>query len=156
MIGIITSGIGLDLLKSSVFATRTVVADLATKAPTVGQVASFWTNLVDALLFTHGGLLGNWLILGLGLFSVFVLRFRDRFERLLILWIGVASVPFPLLDSYHQARIVYNLPIPVLGSIALLFFLPLAGSRNIRWPGLLLLLLLALSASYALQSILFL
>jgi hypothetical protein len=156
MTGIIASGIVLDVLKSSVFATRTVVADLATKAPTVGQVASFWTNLVDALLYTHGGILGNWLIIGLGLLSVFALRFRDRFERLLILWVGVASVPFLLLDSYDQARIVYDLPIPVLSSIAVLFFLPQIGTRNVRWPGLLILLLLVVGASYALQSILFL
>jgi len=156
MIGIIVAGIVLDVLKSSVFATRTVAADLATKVPTIGQVASFWRNLVDALLYTHGGLLGNWLILGLGLMSVFALRFSDRFERLLILWIGVASLPFLLLDSYHQARIVYDLPIPVLGSIALLFFLPQIATRNIRWPGLLIVLLLVLSANYALQGILFL
>src|SRR2546425_6987344 len=154
--GIITTGIVLDLLKSSVFATRTVAADLATKVPTVAQVASFWTNLVDALLYTHGGILGNWLILGLGLLSAFALRFRDRFERLIILWIGVASVPFLLLDSYDQTRILYDLPIPVLGSLAVLFLLPLIGSRNIRWPGLLILLLLVLGANYALQSILFL
>ncbi len=156
MIGIIASGAVLDVLKSSVFATRTVAADLATKAPTVGQVASFWTNLVDALLYTHGGLLGNWLILGLGLMSVFALRFQDRFERLLIIWVGAASVPFLVLDSYHQARIVYDLPIPVLGSIAVLFFLPQIGARNIRRPGLLIILLFVLSANYALQSILFL
>src|SRR3989442_4813214 len=154
--GIITTGIVLDVLKSSLFATRTIAADLAAKVPTVGQVASFWTNLVDALLYTHRGILGNWLILGLGLISVFALRFRDRFDRLLILWVGVASVPFLLLDSYDQARIVYDLPIPVLGSIAVLFFLPLVGSRSVRWPGLLILLLLVLSANYALQSILFL
>ncbi len=156
MVGIIVAGIVLDVLKSSVFATRTVAVDLATKVPTTGQVASFWTNLVDALLYTHGGLLGNWLVLGLGLLSVFALRFKDRFERLLILWVGVASVPFLLLDSYHQARIVYDLPIPVLGSVAVLFFLPQMGTRNIRWPGLLIILLLVLSENYALQSILFL
>ena len=156
MIVIISGGIVLDVLKSSVFATRTVAADLVTKVPTVGQVASFWTNLVDALLYTHGGLLGNWLILGLGVLSAFALRFRDRFERLLILWVGVASLPFLVLDSYHQARIVYDLPIPVLCSIALLFFVLQIGARNIRWPGLLIILLLALTANYALQSILLL
>ena len=156
IIGIITGGIVLDVLKSGVFATRTVAADVATKVPTIGQVASFWTNLVEALLYTHGGLLANWLILGLGLLSAFAFRFRDRFERLLIIWVGAASVPFLVLDSYHQARVVYDLPIPVLGSIAVLFFLPLIGTRNIRWPGLLIIILLVLSANYALQSILFL
>src|SRR3989475_12937428 len=122
MVGFIAAGITLDVLKSSVFATRTVAADVATKVPTIGQVASFWTNLVDALLYTHGGLLGNWLIIGLGLLSVLALRFRDRFERLLTLWVGVASLPFLILDSYHQARIVYDLPIPILCSIAALLF----------------------------------
>ena len=158
MIGIIISGIVLDVLKSSVFATRTVAADVAITASLAGtnQLASFWTNLVDALLFTHGGLLGNWILLAFGLLSVFALRFRDRFERLLILWVGVASLPFLLLDSYHQARIIYDLPIPVLSSIALLFFVPQIGTRTVRWPGLLIFLLLALSANYALQSILFL
>src|SRR5438094_5983888 len=111
IIAIISSGIVLDVLKSTVFATRTIAADLATKVPTVGQVASFWTNLVDALLYTHRGILGNWLILGLGLISVFALRFRDRFDRLLILWIGVSSLPFLLLDSYNQTRILYDLRI---------------------------------------------
>jgi len=99
--------------------------------------------------------LGNWLVLGLGLLSVFALRFRDRFERLLILWVGVSSLPFLLLDSYHQARILYDLPVPVLAALALMFFLPQMGARNIRWPGLLIMLLLILSANYALQSILF-
>jgi len=153
--GIITTGIVLDVLKSSLFATRTIAADLATKVPTVGQVASFWTNLVDALLYTHRGILGNWLILGLGLISVFALRFRDRFDRLLILWIGVSSLPFLLLDSYNQTRILYDLPLPVLASVALLFYLPQLGTRIIRWPGLVIVLLLILSANYALQSILF-
>ena len=156
ILGIVTSGIVLDILKSGIFETRSLAADMVSKVPTVGQVASFWTNLVNALFYTHGGLMGNWLILGLGSLSIFTLRFRDWFERLLILWVGVASVPFLLLDSYHQARIVYDLPIPVLGSIAVLFFVPLVGTKNIRWPGILTVLLLALSANYALQSILFL
>lgn len=152
--GIILTGVVLDVLKSSVFSTRTVAADLATKLPTGGQVASFWTSLVDGLLYTHVGLLGNWLILGLGLLSVFALRFRDWFERLLILWVGVLSVPFLMLDGYHMTRIVYDLPIPVLASIALVFFLPQFGVRNACRPALLTLLVLITSATYALQALL--
>src|SRR2546425_88746 len=154
--GIIIAGIALDLLKSTVFATRTVAADVATKLPTSGQVASFWTNLVDGLLYTHGGLLGNWLILALGLLAMSALRFKDWFGRLVILWVGVASVPFLVLDSYSQARILYDLPIPVLTSSALLFFLPTIGTRNIRWPGIIIFLVLVLCANYALQGILLL
>jgi len=88
--------------------------------------------------------------------GVLVLRFKDWFERLLLLWVGVPSIAFVLLDSYHQARIVYDLPIPVLVSIAVVSLLPQIGNRNVRWPGLVLLLLLFVSASYALQGVLLL
>lgn len=154
--GILIAGITLDLLKSAVFATRTVAADLATKLPTSGQVASFWTNLVDGLLYIHGGLLGNWIILALGLLAMSALRFKDWFERLIFEWVLVASLAFLVLDSYNQSRIVYDLPIPVLMSAAVLFFLPAIGTRNIRWPALIIILLLVVCSGYALQSILLL
>jgi len=154
--GIIATGIILDLVKSWAFSSRSVAADIATKAPNAGVLLSFWNNLVDGLLFTHGALLANWLVLGLGLLGVLVLRFKDWFERLLLLWVGVPSIAFVLLDSYHQARIVYDLPIPVLTTIAVVSLLPRIGSRNIRWPGLILLLLVFVSASYALQGVLLL
>ncbi len=156
MTGIVIAGISLDVLKSTIFATPTVAADLATKLPTSGEVSSFWVNLVDGLLYTHSGLLGNWTILGLGLLPCFALRFKDWFERLVILWVGVASVPFLLLDSYSQSRILYDLPIPVLMSSAILFFLPAIGTRNIRWPAIVIVLILVLCANYALQGILLL
>src|SRR5207253_9719264 len=122
--GIIITGVALDVLKSSVFATRSVAADLATKLPTSADASSFWVNLVDGLLYTHSGLLASWIILGVGLFAGFALRFKDRFERLVLLWVATALIPFLILDIYNQTRIVYDLPIPVLMATALLFFLP--------------------------------
>ncbi len=113
-------------------------------------------NIVDGLLYTHSGLLGSWIILGVGLFACFALRFKDWFERLVLLWVGVASIPFLILDSYNQTRIVYDLPIPVLMASTLLFFLPLVGTRNIRWPGIIIVLVLIICANYALQGILLL
>jgi hypothetical protein len=113
-------------------------------------------KIVDGLLYTHSGLLSNWIILGVGLFACFALRFRDRFERLILLWVGVASIPVLVLDSYNQTRIIYDLPIPVLMASALLFFLPVVGSRNGRWPGIVILLIAVTCANYAVQSILLL
>src|SRR5947208_7369144 len=153
--GILIAGVALDVLKSTMFATRSVAADLATKLPTSADASSFWVNLVDGLLYTHSGLLASWIILGVGLFVCFALRFKDWFERLVLLWVGVASIPFLLLDSYNQTRIVYDLPIPVLMA-TLLFFLPMVGTRNIRWPGIIILLILVICANYALQGILLL
>jgi hypothetical protein len=154
--GIIVAGVALDVLKSIIFATPSVAADLATKLPTSGQASSFWVNLVDGLLYTHSGLLGSWIILGVGLFACFALRFKDWFERLVLLWVVVASIPFLILDSYNQTRIVYDLPIPVLMATALLFFLPAIGTRHIRWPGIVIVLILVVCANYALQGILLL
>jgi len=154
--GIIITGVALDVLKNTIFATRTVAADLATKLPTSADPSTFWVNLVDGLLYTHSGLFASWIILGVALFACFALRFRDWFERLVFLWVGVASIPFLLLDSYNQTRIVYDLPIPVLMATSSLFFLPLIGNRGVRWPGLVVLLVLVLGANYALQGILLL
>jgi hypothetical protein len=152
--GIVITGVALDVLKSTIFATRTVAADLATKLPTSADPSAFWVNLVDGLLYTHSGLLGSWIILGVALFACFALRFKDWFERLVLLWVGVASIPFLLLDSYNQTRIVYDLPIPVLMATALLFFLPLIRNKEVRWPGMIIVLVLVICANYALQGIL--
>jgi hypothetical protein len=154
--GILIAGAALDVLKSIIFATRSVAADLATKLPTTADATSFWINLVDGLLHTHSGLLASWIILGVGVFACFALRFKDRFERLVFLWVVVASIPFLVLDNYNQTRIVYDLPIPVLMAAALLFFLPLIGNREVRWPGIIILLVLVTCANYALQGILLL
>jgi hypothetical protein len=154
--GIVIAGAALDVLKSTIFATPTVAADLATKLPTSAQASSFWVNLVDGLLYTHSGLLGSWIILGSGLFACFALRFNDRFERLVLLWVAVASIPFLMLDSYNQTRIVYDLPIPVLIATPLLFFLPLIRAKEVRWPGIIIALVLIVCANYSLQGILLL
>src|SRR6266566_2104972 len=154
--GIVTAGVALDVLKSTIFATRTVAADLATKLPTSADPSAFWVNLVDGLLYTHSGLFASWIILGVGLLTCFALRFKDWFERLVLLWVGVASIPFLILDSYNQTRILYDLPIPVLMATTLLFLLPMVETRNIRWPGIIIVLVLIICTNYALQGILLL
>src|SRR5437016_14533899 len=68
--GIVIAGVALDVLKSTMFATRSVAADLATKLPTSADPSAFWVNLVDGLLYTHSGLLASWIILGVGLFEI--------------------------------------------------------------------------------------
>jgi hypothetical protein len=73
---------------------------------------------------------------------------------LLIVWVGVASLPFLFLDSYHQGRIIYDLPIPILMSSALIFLLPAIGTRSIHRPGIILLVLILTIANYALRGIL--
>jgi len=154
--GILTTGVALEIVKSTIFATRSIATDLATKLPVTADASSFWINLVDGLLYTYSGLLASWIVLGIGLFACFALRFKDRFERLILLWVATASIPFIILDSYNQTRIIYDLPIPVLLTATMLFFLPVIGNREVRWPGIVILLMLVTCANYALQGILLL
>src|SRR5207247_9013705 len=102
------------------------------------------------------GLMADWLLLGLGLLAAFVLRFKDRFERLILLWIGIPSIPFLVLDSYDQTRIVYDLPIPILTAVATVRFLPRMATRWNRSSELVILLLILVVACYALQGVLLL
>ncbi len=153
---LIFAGLVIDVLKSQLFGVRTLGADLATKVPQsfLAQVLGFWSELVYGLLFTHGGLFSNSILIALGLMSVLTLKFADRFERLLILWVGLASVPFAFLNSYHQMRILYDLPLPILASTGLLALFPLVGPRTLRSSGLLLLLVMAVIANYAMIAML--
>ena len=154
MIGIIMAGIILDVAKSFIFATPTIAADIATKTPNSSVLSGFWNNLVVALLYTHGGLIANWLVLGLAASAVFVLRFRDGFERLLLLWTAVPSIPFIALDSYNEARILYDLPLPILTTIATIHIARLLSLNRTRWPELIAVFLLLATAGYALQGVL--
>jgi len=153
---LILVGLGADVLKNWVFGPPTVAADLATKGPVAGfhELVMIWPNVIDSLLFTHGGLLANSVFLGLAFLSVLALRFADRFQRLLLIWTTTSAVPFVFLDSYHQARIVYDLPIPLLAAMGLVLLASLMAKRRLRWPGLVVLLLIIFSASYSVRAML--
>jgi len=151
--GIIGTGVVLDAIKSLIFATRSVGVDVAGTFAAAGtaQLANSWSNLVEALTLTHGGILANWLLLGAGVLGLLALRWKVRAERFLILWLFVSSLPFLLMDSYHQARILYNLPIPVLASIAFVGLGFQVEMRSSLWSSLAIVLGLVVLTGYSLQ-----
>lgn len=152
IIGIIITGIILDIIKGTVFATRTVAADIATKTPSsIGFLLGFWNNLVQALLYTGNGLMADWLILGLALLATFLLSSKEMFDRLLLLWTAVPSIPFLVLDSYNQSRIIYDLPTPVLTTLMVLILV--SQIRNRLWPRLIVALMLLTITNYSLQAL---
>lgn len=153
---LILVGVGADALKNWIFGPPTVATDIATKGPVAGfhELIMVWPNIIDSLLFTHGGLLANSVFLALAILAVLALRFADRFQKLLIVWTTTAAVPFVFLDSYHQARIVYDLPIPVLGTLGLILLASFMAKGHLRWPSLIVLLVILFSASYAVRAML--
>lgn len=157
ILGIIATSILLDVVKSLAFTTRSVGVDVVGTfaAAGINQLANSWSNLVEALTLTHSGLLANWLLLGAGMLGMLTLRWNVRSERLLMLWVIVSSVPFLFLDSYHQARILYDLPIPALVSIAAVSLGFQIETRNSRWSSLAIILGLTTLTGYALQGVIF-
>jgi len=116
----------------------------------VSQLFSFWPNIVYSLFVYFNGLFGNAILLGLSIVAVISLRFLDRFERLLALWVAIGSIPFAFLESGLQVRILYDLPFPVLASMGLLLLIRPAGNRTLH-SSLALLLVFLLSTNYALR-----
>jgi len=153
---LILVGLGADVLKNWILGPPTVATDLSTKGPVAGlhELIMIWPNVIDSLLFTHSGLLANSALLSLAILSLLALRFADQFQRLLVIWTTSAAVPFVFLDSYHQARIVYDLPIPILAAMGLVLLASLTARSRLRWPGLMVLLFILFSTNYAVRAML--
>jgi len=73
-------------------------------------------------------------------------------EGMLACWVASASVLFALLNSFHQTRLIYDLPIPPLVAMGLLLLMSRAGGGSLR-ASLLLLTVLLFGANYALGAV---
>src|SRR5439155_25122531 len=129
----IVGGIIVEFAKNQGACTTTLATDSATKAPVFGisQLLIFWPNLAGALTVFYDGLLGNALLIGLSTLCLVTIRFHYKMEAMLACWVASASVPFVLLNSFHQTRLVYDLPIPPLAAIGLLLLMSRPGGGNL-------------------------
>jgi hypothetical protein len=128
--------------------------DLVSQMPnSLGNLLAIWPNTIDGIMLTYSGLLATAIMLGLALLYTFKLKYVDDFQRLLLSWVLVASVPFAFLSGYLQTRIIYDMPIPTLAAGGLMIVMSRIESRGPLRLFLLLAVVL-LNASYALQSML--
>ena len=153
-IALLAVGVIVDFAKGQIAGGATLAGDLGTKGPVFGisQLVMFWPNISIALNVFYDGLLGNVLLLGLSALSFVTIRFHDKMEGVLACWIASASAPFALLNSFHQTRLIYDLPVPPLAAIGLLLIMSRAGGGNLR-ASLLLLVVLLFCANYALEAV---
>ncbi len=149
----ITAGLATDVWKGHLFGAQTLGGDLASRFASYGlaELLNAWSNSIDALLVRYDGLLGHSVLLGLALVSVPLLRDSVQFERLLALWVLVGSLVFAFVDSYHQTRLIYDLPVATLASIGLVLIVH-AFRRKSLWAWGILLATVLFNANYALNA----
>ena len=153
-VALVAVGIGVDLVKNQIAGGTTLASDLGTKGPVFGisQLLTFWPNVWGASTVLYDGLLGNALLLGLGMFPFIFTKLRKPMQGALGSWVASASIPFALLNSFHQSRLLYDMPIPPLVAIATISIMSRAGGGNLR-ASLILLVIMSILANYGVASI---
>jgi hypothetical protein len=119
---------------------------------TFSTFAAFLPNLVYGLLFTYDGILANSVLFALAFVTVIGLSFRDRFERLLILWVVLISLAFPLYGDLLQTRLVYDLPITIMAASGLLLIFSKARLNDVD-TALTLILVILFNLNYAILAV---
>lgn len=143
----------IDLTRSLFFggpvATQDASASLAQSG--ASQTLNFWLNITNGLFSAYNGLLANAVVLAVSLISMIFLSIRNRFERVLALWIATGSIPLLFVSSLIQTRIIYDLPLSMMTSIGLFLVIRPLGSNQTQ-SNLAILLMLLLNANYALAA----
>ena len=154
VIGAIGLGFLIDYLERLLAGGTTLASDLATKGPVFGpnQLLSFSSNISTGLFGTYQGLFSNMLIFFPALLAVPFLSYANRFHRLLLVWFAVSSLVFPLFDSFHQTRILYDLPFPVMSAFGLFAVVSRTERRMLPISLLLILIVLVVNANYVLRA----
>jgi hypothetical protein len=156
-VGLILANVAVESLKTLVLRAYGVPAAgeyLVGQTPDpFGNLLVIWPNTIDGIILTYNGLLATAIILGLAFLYALRLKHVDTFERLLLSWVLVASLPFLFLSAYFQSRIIYDMPIPILAAGGLMNVMSRFDARGpLRF--LLLLVVVLLNATYAIHSML--
>jgi hypothetical protein len=144
----------VDVAKSLIFGGLAAAQDVSggLSGASIFRTIGFWPNILTALFVYFDGLLANAILLGFSVIAMVRMGVRDKLQRLLTFWVVIGSLLFPLFDGGGLARFVYDLPLSVLTSVGLLTMIRPISNRTIN-SNLALLLVLLLSANYALRAV---
>jgi hypothetical protein len=78
-----------------------------------------WNNIVDTTEHFHGGLLANFIILGLGLYWLFRANYTEPHNIFLMIFLSVGIMPLFFGDWLVQTRVFYNIPFQIPAAIGL-------------------------------------
>lgn len=87
------------------------------------QFVSRWNNLQYGIHTFLGGLLSNFVILGLCLFWLFKSRAKDIASIFLLAYLSVGLLPLLFGDWVIQTRVLYNIPFQIPAAIAIAYLI---------------------------------
>lgn len=149
-------------IKSLIFQTLTggaIAYTTVTSNIEFANLKNFPSNLFMTIRIFSGGIYSNFLILFLSTLGIFSVGLhKDNFHQLLLAWILITSLIFPISNIVLQSRLIFNLPLQIFTVEGLFLLGALAQSgknSKIRLEvKLLFLLLITASFSYAFRCVL--
>lgn len=89
----------------------------------LGQLASFRSNILDTTEHYLGGLFGNFIILALGIYWLFKASRSEPYNTFLMIFLSIGIVPLLFSDWILQTRVFYNIPFQIPAAIGLYYII---------------------------------
>ena len=78
-----------------------------------------WNNIVDTTEHFLGGLLGNSIILGLGIYWLFRANYIEPYNIFIMIFLSIGIMPLFFGDWNVQSRVFYNIPFQIPAAVGL-------------------------------------
>jgi hypothetical protein len=85
------------------------------------QLAHLWTNLNDATQIYLGNILGNFIILGLGIYWLLRSNLVEASNIFIVIFLSIGLLPLFFGDWQIQSRVYYNIPFQIPAAIGLVY-----------------------------------
>jgi hypothetical protein len=83
------------------------------------QFFTRWDNILDTTEHALGGILGNSIILGLGIYWIFRANYLEPYNIFLIIFLSMGILPLFFGEWTIQSRVFYNIPFQIPAAIGL-------------------------------------
>jgi hypothetical protein len=122
----------VDVIKSTITGAptgyvHTQIADTIKESFLV-NFDSRWNNISETLA-AYAGQFGNFIMLILGVFWIFLSNLRDKSSSLLIAFLSVGAFPVFFGDWVSQSRVFYDIPFQILAAVGLTYIMNLPNGK---------------------------
>jgi hypothetical protein len=134
---VITLSVAIDISRTTLTGSASgVIRDLeiADKSAGIELFSQRWTTLTETIHIYIGGQFGNFIILGLCLYWVFLFNFRKASNIFIVIFLTTGFLPVFIGDWAIQTKIFYNIPFQIPAAIALTHLERQANTRILVVP----------------------